>query len=54
MQPMISFFLDNWSDVRNSEAMTHVWQQIRAGGHPGFEEGEHFPRSFGTVPNQAV
>jgi hypothetical protein len=37
---MITFFLDNWSDVRGSEAMRHVWQQIRLGGHPGFEEGE--------------
>jgi hypothetical protein len=35
---MITFFLDNWSDVRGSEAMRHVWQQIRLGGHP--EEGE--------------
>jgi hypothetical protein len=38
---MIAFFLDNWSDVRGSEAMRHVWQQIRVGGHPGFEEGVH-------------
>lgn len=39
---MIAFFLDNWSDVRGSEAMRHVWQQIRLGGHPGFEEGTRF------------
>ncbi|TDL22102.1 hypothetical protein BD410DRAFT_748785 [Rickenella mellea] len=34
----INYFLDNWNDIRNSDAMRNVWQQIRLGRHPGFEE----------------
>ena len=35
----VDFFLANWSEIRGSEAMRHVWAQIRTGRHPGFEEG---------------
>jgi hypothetical protein len=35
----IQFFLDHWSEIRGSDGMRHVWQQIRVGRHPGFEEG---------------
>jgi len=34
----VQFFLDHWADIRGSEAMSNVWQQIRVGRHPGFEE----------------
>ncbi|KAL4080742.1 hypothetical protein J3A83DRAFT_4084952 [Scleroderma citrinum] len=34
----VHFFLEHWGDVRASEAMRTVWQQIRNGRHPGFEE----------------
>ncbi|CCM02467.1 uncharacterized protein FIBRA_04566 [Fibroporia radiculosa] len=32
------FFLDNWGEIRGSDSMRNVWQQIRLGRHPGFEE----------------
>jgi len=35
----VKFFLDHWGDIRGSDAMRNVWQQIRLGRHPGFEEG---------------
>jgi len=34
----VSFFLDNWSEIRGSDSMRTVLQQIRQGRHPGFEE----------------
>ncbi|KAH8114309.1 hypothetical protein DFH11DRAFT_1593744 [Phellopilus nigrolimitatus] len=34
----VSFFLDNWNEIRSSDSMKAVWQQIRVGRHPGFEE----------------
>ncbi|KAI0916772.1 hypothetical protein AcW2_007078 [Taiwanofungus camphoratus] len=34
----VRFFLDNWGEIRGSDAMRNVWQQIRLGRHPGFEE----------------
>ncbi|TRM63990.1 hypothetical protein BD626DRAFT_263869 [Schizophyllum amplum] len=34
----VKYFLENWSQVRSSESMRDVWQQIRNGRHPGFEE----------------
>ncbi|KLO05686.1 hypothetical protein SCHPADRAFT_839051 [Schizopora paradoxa] len=34
----VSYFLDNWNAIRSAESMKNVWQQIRAGRHPGFEE----------------
>ncbi|TFK73606.1 hypothetical protein BDN72DRAFT_834480 [Pluteus cervinus] len=34
----INFFLTHWGEVRTSDSMRHVWQQIRNGRHPGFEE----------------
>jgi len=34
----VKFFLDHWSQIRASDAMRNVWQQIRLGRHPGFEE----------------
>jgi hypothetical protein len=39
-QVEVSYFLDNWAEIRSSPAMRNVWQQIRLGRHPGFEEGE--------------
>ena len=35
----VNYFLEHWGDVRTSDAMRTVWQQIRNGRHPGFEEG---------------
>ncbi|KAF8496671.1 hypothetical protein JB92DRAFT_3125987 [Gautieria morchelliformis] len=35
----VEYFLAHWADIRGSDAMRNVWQQIRLGGHPGFEEG---------------
>ncbi|TEB39742.1 hypothetical protein FA13DRAFT_1619132 [Coprinellus micaceus] len=32
------FFLNHWHEIRASESMRTVWQQIRSGRHPGFEE----------------
>jgi hypothetical protein len=37
----VDYFLSNWSSIRSSEAMANIWQQIRGGKHPGFEEGMH-------------
>ncbi|KAG2155894.1 uncharacterized protein EDB93DRAFT_1335600 [Suillus bovinus] len=34
----VNFFLEHWGDIRSSDAMRSVWQQIRIGRHPGFEE----------------
>lgn len=34
----IDFFLTHWQEIRASESMRDVWQQIRNGRHPGFEE----------------
>ncbi|KAL4261729.1 MATH domain-containing protein [Pleurotus pulmonarius] len=34
----VDFFLKNWATIRDSKAMRDVWQQIRVGHHPGFEE----------------
>ncbi|KAG6897554.1 hypothetical protein C0992_000337 [Termitomyces sp. T32_za158] len=34
----VDFFLAHWKDIRTSASMRHVWQQIRNGRHPGFEE----------------
>ncbi|KAI6129990.1 hypothetical protein EDD17DRAFT_1176409 [Pisolithus thermaeus] len=34
----VKYFLEHWAEVRTSEGMQTVWQQIRRGRHPGFEE----------------
>ncbi|KAG6903149.1 hypothetical protein C0995_004696 [Termitomyces sp. Mi166 len=34
----VDFFLAHWKDIRTSDSMRNVWQQIRNGRHPGFEE----------------
>ncbi|KAI6030871.1 hypothetical protein F5J12DRAFT_803519 [Pisolithus orientalis] len=34
----VKYFLEHWAEVRASEGMQMVWQQIRKGRHPGFEE----------------
>ena len=38
-QVQVKFFLDNWGTIRTSDALANVWQEIRTGRHPGFEEG---------------
>ena len=38
LQVQVEFFLANWSEIKTSEAMRNVFQQIRLGRHPGFEE----------------
>jgi len=37
-QVQVNFFLTHWQDIRSSDSMRNVWQQIRNGRHPGFEE----------------
>ncbi|KZT42659.1 hypothetical protein SISSUDRAFT_1041276 [Sistotremastrum suecicum HHB10207 ss-3] len=34
----IDFFLSHWAEIRGSEVMRTIWQQIRGGRHPGFEQ----------------
>ncbi|KAG8967239.1 hypothetical protein FRC03_010314 [Tulasnella sp. 419] len=34
----IQYFLNNWAEIRGGDAMRNVFQQIRMGRHPGFEE----------------
>lgn len=34
----VEFFLMNWSEIKSNDAMRNVFQQIRLGRHPGFEE----------------
>ncbi|KAF9468617.1 hypothetical protein BDZ94DRAFT_1153659 [Collybia nuda] len=34
----VDFFLSHWQEIRASDSMRNVWQQIRNGRHPGFEE----------------
>nr|XP_019047445.1 hypothetical protein I302_04058 [Kwoniella bestiolae CBS 10118]OCF26375.1 hypothetical protein I302_04058 [Kwoniella bestiolae CBS 10118] len=34
----VAFFLKHWSEIKKSETMTQIWQQIRNGKHVGFEE----------------
>jgi len=34
----VKYFLDHWTEIRSSDAMRSVWNQIRLGRHPGFEE----------------
>ncbi|KAJ3535861.1 hypothetical protein NM688_g6921 [Phlebia brevispora] len=34
----INYFLEHWAEIRDSPMMRNVWQQIRMGRHPGFEE----------------
>jgi len=36
----VAFFLKHWSEIKKSDTMTQIWQQIRVGKHIGFEEGE--------------
>jgi hypothetical protein len=36
----VAFFLKHWADIKKSETMTQIWQQIRLGKHVGFEDGE--------------
>ncbi|KAF9505097.1 hypothetical protein BS47DRAFT_1368336 [Hydnum rufescens UP504] len=38
LKVQVDFFLANWSEIRSSDAMRNVFQQIRLGRHPGFEE----------------
>lgn len=40
MQVQVAFFLKHWAEIKKSETMTQIWQQIRLGKHVGFEEGE--------------
>lgn len=35
----VAFFLKHWSEIKKSDTMTQIWQQIRTGKHVGFEEG---------------
>ena len=35
----IAFFLKHWAEIKKSETMMQIWQQIRVGKHVGFEEG---------------
>lgn len=32
------YFLHHWAEIRGGEAMKNVFQQIRLGRHPGFED----------------
>ncbi len=32
----MEFFLANWSEIKSSETMRNVFQQVRLGRHPGF------------------
>ncbi|WVR04439.1 hypothetical protein IAU60_001442 [Kwoniella sp. DSM 27419] len=34
----VAFFLKHWAEIKKSETMTQIWQQIRLGKHVGFEE----------------
>ncbi|EIN12541.1 hypothetical protein PUNSTDRAFT_118336 [Punctularia strigosozonata HHB-11173 SS5] len=34
----VNYFLEHWAEIRSSPAMRSVWQQMRMGRHPGFEE----------------
>ncbi|KAG6833432.1 hypothetical protein H0H87_006798 [Tephrocybe sp. NHM501043] len=34
----VDYFLAHWREIRASDSMRNVWQQIRNGRHPGFEE----------------
>ena len=35
----MAYFLKHWSEIKKSETMMQIWQQIRHGKHVGFEEG---------------
>ena len=50
-QVQVKFFLDNWGTIRTSDALANVWQEIRTGRHPGFEEGS-LSRKF--LPSRPV
>ena len=39
LQVQISFFLKHWGEIKKSDTMMQIWQQIRHGKHVGFEEG---------------
>ncbi|KZO99519.1 hypothetical protein CALVIDRAFT_544516 [Calocera viscosa TUFC12733] len=34
----VEFFLSHWEEIKSSDAMRHIFQQIRNGRHPGFED----------------
>lgn len=34
----VDYFLTHWETIRSSDSMANIWQQIRGGKHPGFEE----------------
>lgn len=36
----MAFFLKHWTEIKKSDNMTQIWQQIRLGKHIGFEEGK--------------
>ena len=48
-QAEIDFFLEHWNDIRSSASMATVWQQIRDGRHPGFEEGMRSHFIYSTI-----
>lgn len=51
LQAEIDFFLKHWNEIRSSSGMAAVWQQIRDGRHPGFEEGKSSCRTHGRSVN---
>lgn len=46
----MAFFLKHWTEIKKSDNMTQIWQQIRLGKHIGFEEGESCSCSTFRVP----
>ncbi|EJT98517.1 hypothetical protein DACRYDRAFT_24540 [Dacryopinax primogenitus] len=34
----VDFFLSHWEEIKGSDAMRHIFHQIRNGRHPGFED----------------
>jgi hypothetical protein len=48
VQVQIAFFLKHWAEIKKSETMKQIFQQIRLGKHVGFEDGES-ARSNGST-----
>lgn len=47
----VAYFLRHWGEIKKSETMTQIWQQIRLGKHVGFEEGTWRDCGFGVEWN---
>jgi hypothetical protein len=52
LQIQVAYFLKHWAEIKKSDTMMQIWQQIRHGKHVGFEEGGSRNRSCLVGPRE--